>query len=41
MTEADIFNAGLSLGQILFYLLVDSTYVDGVPPDPFDTLIIH
>ena len=38
MSVADVYNAGFSLGQIFYYLVVDSTYTNGVPPDPFDTL---
>lgn len=41
MTEADVFNAGHSLGLIFFYLVVDSIYANGVPTDPFDTLFAH
>ncbi len=41
MTVNDIGNAGFSLGQIFYYLVVDSTYADGVPPDPFDTLMVN
>jgi len=38
MTLVDIYNAGYSLGQVFFYLIVDQTYASGVPPDPYDTL---
>ena len=38
MTTADVYNAGYSLGQVFYYLVVDQTYADGIPPDPFDTL---
>lgn len=41
MTVKDIENAGFSLGQIFYYLVVDSSYVNGVPPDPFDTLMVN
>jgi len=38
MTVTDVYNAGFSFGQIFYYLVVDSTYTNGIPPDPYDTL---
>lgn len=41
MGTADVYTAGYSVGQIIFYLLVDSSNTFGVPPDPYDTLYNH
>jgi hypothetical protein len=41
MGTADVYTAGYSIGQIVFYLFVDSSNTFGVPPDPYDTLYNH
>ena len=41
MDKDDVFDAGYQVGQVFYYLVVNTIFEGGIPPDPFDTLNIN